>query len=391
MMARSPGTSGLGEHLGALRVLAVGMIDSVHFARWLQIFENEKIDFYIFASGPNRRIHPLLVDLVKRPRDGSRATYHLKPMQAKFSLLVWLIDKVLHSRIRSYWLRKQIETVEPDFVHALELQNAGYAAAEALEKISPRPRLIITNYGSDLFWFSRFPRHLEKIKKLLVAADRYSAECNRDVALAQQLGFSGKILPVVPNAGGFSKSVLSAELALEEARTLILVKGYQGWVGRAKIAVEAIRVIANNLAGVEVVLYSCNRSTMAAARGLARLTGLEVTTYKKNQMTHDEMLVLFSKAKVYVGLSLSDGISTSMLEAMAMGAIPVQTSTACCDEWFDATGVKVEDLSVEVVADAILQGLYLANDPSNRNINRETIRSKASEEYVRDAALKFYR
>lgn len=37
------------------------------------------------------------------------------------------------------------------------------------------------------------------------------------------------------------------------------------------------------------------------------------------------------------------------------------------------------------------QALDLANDPSNRNINRETIRSKAPEEHVRDAALEFYR
>ena len=116
-----------------------------------------------------------------------------------------------------------------------------------------------------------------------------------------------------------------------------------------------------------------------------------IKTYKKGELQHFELLELFGRAKVYVGLSLSDGISTSMLEAMAMGAIPVQTATACCDEWFDQTGVKVEDLNVASVADAILQGIELANDPSNRNINRETIRSKASEEYVRDAALEFYR
>jgi glycosyltransferase involved in cell wall biosynthesis len=34
-----------------------------------------------------------------------------------------------------------------------------------------------------------------------------------------------------------------------------------------------------------------------------------------------------------VGHSLSEGISTSMLEAMAMGAIPIQTCTSCADEW----------------------------------------------------------
>jgi hypothetical protein len=45
-----------------------------------------------------------------------------------------------------------------------------------------------------------------------------------------------------------------------------------------------------------------------------------------------------------------------MLEAVAMGAIPVQTSTACCDEWFGDSGVAVHEITVPVVKNAIKQG-----------------------------------
>jgi len=297
----------------------------------------------------------------------------------------------LNHKLRSLWLRRQINSIKPGFIHALELQNAGYTALRAVEGITPRPNLIVTNYGSDIYWFSRFPKHLEKIRKLLGTADRYSAECHRDVALAKELGFKGTLMPVIPNAGGFSDKVLSAKLESGAARNLILVKGYQGWVGRAEIAIEALKNISNQLSGLEVVFYSSNRKTVRSAKRFARNTGVKATIYKKNRLTHAEMLALFSQAKVYVGLSLSDGISTSLLEAMAMGAIPVQTSTACCDEWFTHTGVAVQDLSPEVVADAILRGLELSNDHGNRTINRETIRAKASEESVINAALKFYR
>ena len=50
--------------------------------------------------------------------------------------------------------------------------------------------------------------------------------------------------------------------------------------------------------------------------------------------THGQMLTHFGEARIYMGISISDAISTSVLEAMAMGAFPIQTNTSCCDEWF---------------------------------------------------------
>jgi glycosyltransferase involved in cell wall biosynthesis len=45
------------------------------------------------------------------------------------------------------------------------------------------------------------------------------------------------------------------------------------------------------------------------------------------------MLKHFAEARVYIGISLSDGISTSLLEAMATGCYPIQTNTSCAREW----------------------------------------------------------
>jgi glycosyltransferase involved in cell wall biosynthesis len=45
------------------------------------------------------------------------------------------------------------------------------------------------------------------------------------------------------------------------------------------------------------------------------------------------MLRLHGRARVSIGLSISDAISTSLLEAMLMGSFPIQSHTACADEW----------------------------------------------------------
>jgi len=74
-----------------------------------------------------------------------------------------------------------------------------------------------------------------------------------------------------------------------------------------------------------------------------------------------------------------------------MGAIPVQTATACCDEWFSVkTGVAVSSIDPETVADAIERALALAKDGQAAKLNRQTIREKASEDFVKQAALTFY-
>ena len=43
----------------------------------------------------------------------------------------------------------------------------------------------------------------------------------------------------------------------------------------------------------------------------------------------------FGAARIHVGLSISDGISQSLIESMVMGAFPIQSCTACANEWIE--------------------------------------------------------
>ena len=372
------------------KVLAIGMYDSVHFARWLAQFQDQHIDFLLFPSSPHRRLHPKLLELLTNK---SSANYSLAPLSRLYGLPLWMADKIFANRIRASLLKLTIGKFRPDYVHALELQNAGYVAAQALRSSKPGGlKLIVTNYGSDIFWFRRFAKHLAKIKQLLSLADFYACECERDVELARELGFKGEVMPVRPNAGGFAEEVLSQPLRPISERQVIAIKGYHGWVGRAHVAIEAIGQISESLKQYEIVFYSCNRSTIRLAKNCASKTGLRITTHPKGHLSHIQMLELFGRAAVYVGLSESDGISTSLLEAMAMGAVPVQTSSACCDEWFNSkTGIGIKSIDAASVADGITRALELAREGKAAETNRQTIKAKASEEYVRQAALTFYR
>jgi len=370
------------------KIQIVCMLDSIHAARWLAQFAEEEIVFLLFPSSPSRKVHPNLETLLENKQ---RAKFYLVPLARFFALPLWVLDKFSNNFFRGLILRECINRFEPQIVHALELQNAGYLAHKALTKNKPKSiKFIVTNWGSDIFWFEQFPKHKSKLVKLLGLADAYSSECKRDVALARKLGFMGQVMPVIPNAGGFSESDLATPQLISSSRNVIVLKGYHGWVGRAKIALESFRQMSEELQNYQIVVYSANRSVLKLARQIARQTGLEITAFGKGAMSHKSVLEMFAKSKIYVGLSKSDGISTSMLEAMAMGAIPVQTSTACCDEWFRNSGVAVHLITIPAVKDAIRRGLEMARDPANAKKNLRTIRKKASADGVKKVALTFY-
>jgi hypothetical protein len=370
------------------RIFVICMFDSIHSARWLGQFRDEDIEFLLFPSSPHRRVHK---DLKRLLLGQSKAKYRMVPFGRWFGLPLWVLDKFLDNLSRGLLARRFIVKFEPEIVHALELQNAGYVALRALEgQMIGQSTLLTTNWGSDIFWFQRFPKHRKKLERLMALSDLHSAECSRDLGLATELGFKGKFMPIIPNAGGFSVDRLSSELLPTRSRGVLTLKGYHGWVGRAKIALDAIETMASELSGYQIVIYSANQTTKRRARELMRNTGLKIEINGKGALSHTQVLDLFSNSKIYIGLSESDGISTSLLEAMAMGAIPVQTATACCDEWFSETGVAVKEITSEAVQVAIRKALVLAEDQENADHNRETIREKASAEKVSAIAKTFY-
>jgi len=370
------------------RVIAVCMFDSTHSARWLGQFQTQKIDFLLFPSSPHRRIHP---ELEKLLASSGASSFRLAPLARYFALPLWVLDKFANNFFRGSLLKAAIRSFQPSLVHSMELQNAGYLALRALSAGKPKGlKLLVTNWGSDIFWFQRFPLHKAKLEKLLQLADIYSAECERDVVLARNLGFTGHAMPVIPNAGGFSEADFAIPRFAPSERKTIALKGYHGWVGRAKVSLEAVREMSEELQGYKIIVYSANRSVLKLAKQISKQTGLEITAFGKGAMSHKQVLEMFAKSKIYVGLSESDGISTSMLEAMAMGAIPVQTSTACCDEWFGDSGVAVHEITIPTVKNAIREGLKLAEDATNAEKNLETIKKKAGTRFVSAIALKFY-
>ena len=372
------------------QILVIGMADSVHLARWLSQFVDQSIDFTLFPSSPHRRIHPILKNLIASTTQ--QMTVTLKPPSMKWlALPLSALDIPFNNFFRSKILRRLITDQKFDLIHVLELQHAGYLLLGT--KLAPNlPKVFITNWGSDIYWFQQFPKHKHKIVQLLNIASFYSAECQRDIEIVRQLGYTGKTMPVIPNSGGINMDEIPKDSLPPSQRKKIMIKGYTGFVGQALLALKACEIAAENLRGFEVVIYSASIKSRFRALKLRHVHKVQVTILKK-RTPHQEMLRHFSEARVYIGISLSDGISTSLLEAMATGCYPIQTNTSCAAEWIQNTTdgllAKIRDynnISIKLIA---IVSNELDIDVAAVN-NRKRIIEKASSEIVSETAKAFY-
>lgn len=370
-----------------IRVLVVGMADSIHLARWLSQFAGTEYDFLIVSSSPHRRLHNHLSKLIENSEN-----FRVSLASKYLSLPLWVLDRFFSNHLRGALIALQASRFRPDFVHVLEFQNAGYAFLRARQMSSRlrNTKLLLTPYGSDLFWFMNFRRHRKRLEDLLTAANAISSECYRDEVLASNLGFKGDFLPRIP---AFGASMPLSELKLSDRNT-IAIRGYQNRWGQAKFALMAVRKVSHSLANHRIVVYSCNWITIALAKRLARQTGLQIETYIKGTLAHSEVQEILSESVVFIGLSKSDGISASMIEAMANGAVPIQSDTSCCSEWLEngVGGYLVKYNAVDHIA-ALIEKIISSPDLRNRAraSNLRALQEKLEPSSVHSAALETYR
>lgn len=382
--------------LPRITVVLVAMGDSIHVARWLQIFQGSNINFHLISSSPHRRLHPEIERLI-RPQDGSAPQVFISKTSRLLSLPFWILDRFANDRIRGHLIKRKILSLNPDAVHAIEIQNAGYATLKAYESLTleARPKLFITNYGSDIYWFGKQDKHKKRIEQTLKMADVYLCECERDVDLALQFGFRGETRPVHPNTGGltYDQYKAGANSDLPSLRKTIALKGYQGTFGRAIQALQAIEQALNDFPDYQVEVFSANLATKRYIRKLSTSIRDRISVHGKHDLSHDEVLELFRRSRIYCGLSESDGISTSMLEAMSQGCFPIQTCTACANEWIidgrDGYIVELNDIDglVERISTA------LSNDglvDRAKSSNLQTIYNRYLQEKLRMEFVDIY-
>lgn len=401
-----------------MKILFVAYPNSVHVLRWIEQITDQGWDLHLFPSIDVGQVLPAFSHITVHHSIYSRQK-DLTPSVRERGLCIgipglhkplagffWNVARfltMLRGRMTPDYrvndLRRTIERIQPDIVHSIEFQHGGYLALAVKQQMGDRfPTWVATNYGSDVYLFGRLAAHRDRVRAILEQCDYYDCECERDVAIAEELGLRGQVVrPVLPNAGGFDLEEFhqTAHEQPVSARRQVIIKGYQHFAGRALVAIQAVRRCADLLGETTVAIYSAHPEVQIAAELLAQDTGLTVRLLP--HLSHQDILREFGRSRVYIGLSISDAVSTSMLEAVTMGAFPIQSDTACTDEWVQdgQTALIVPPEDVDAVAQALRRALTddvlvdraaaLNADVARDRLDRRLIKPQVVEIYQRIA------
>jgi len=226
----------------------------------------------------------------------------------------------------------------------------------------------------------------------LAAADYYSAECQRDYELAKSLGFNGISLPCIPNAGGFDLSIMETQVSTSSRKTIV-AKAYGGVFGRGDLIIMALSNVLKSNLEFNVFLYSVTDDLVDSVESLSVLfPGRVGFSTRKNHLSRDEMKSLFMNSRIYVGASVSDGISTSFLESLVYGAYPIQTNTSCAGDWVgfgaSASVVNLDSSEIECAINRALSDDEFVDAAQAANI--QIARQYLDKEVISTVAHSFY-
>ncbi len=371
------------------------MLDSIHVGRWLEQFHGEDVEFVLYPSKKFRSIHPKirkLLDSSSETRIRLVGGSWKSPFYGYWDFATRVIPfQWLKLNLRLHTLIIHLRMHGYDYVHCLELQGAGYLLSNALPP-KRKFKVIITNWGSDIYYYRNIPRHREQIIHTLKSADYYSAECVRDYELAFNLGFHGESLPCIPNAGGFAWPIRQ-DSHKSSQRKKIIVKSYGGKFGRGQFAIAALSEILLEFDEYTVFLYSVTADLLHSVKELEfQFQGRVSFSIHSDPVDQDVLMNRFLESRIYIGCSVSDGISTSFLQSLVCGTYPIQTNTSCASEWLAKGAIaSIIDLNLQELIHSIRAAIEDDNLVDQAQIANETVaRDYLRFEVVKKNALKFY-
>ncbi len=280
-------------------------------------------------------------------------------------------------------LRALIERTSPDLVHAMRIPYEGMLAADAYG-FAP---LLVSVWGNDFTLHApATPLMRHYTQWTLKVADGLHADCQRDIRLGRQWGFSTqKPALVIPGSGGIRSEIFFPPAVAAENPLVVNPRGFRAYVCNESFF-QAIPLVLKHRPDAR---FACT-GMAGESQVMEWITRLDIShaVELKPACSQAELGHLFRSAQVVVSPTIHDGTPNSLLEALACGCFPVAGDLDSIREWItpQKNGLLVDATDPQALAAAILHGL---NEPALRKqtaeINAGMIAERA--EYGRSMAL----
>lgn len=332
-----------------MKILLVSM-PTLHFFRWTEQLKDSghEVHWFDIVDGSATERLPWVnkINGWKLKHPNFKGRYFIKN---RLPFLYITIKPIIERNVATEFA-KVLNEIKPDIVHSFVLYVSCTPIYSVMMKYKTIP-WIYSSWGSDLFYFKNKPKYLKDINIVLPRVNYLITDCNRDVEIAKELGFSGTVLGTFPGGGGFDfeRSKKNIVKPASERRT-ILVKGYQGRSGRSINVLKALLELKKELKNYKIIVFGADLDVIKFSEKKKLSEILNISIYRKTKfLPHHEILKLMGESLIYIGNSNSDGMPNTLLEAIGMGAFPIQSNPG--------------GASAEVITDG--ENGFLINDHEN--------------------------
>lgn len=215
-----------------------------------------------------------------------------------------------------------LNEIQPNIVHCFEMRLAGLPILSVMQK--NKIPFVYSSWGSDMFVYQNLGLTTDEVKIFLDRVGYLVTDCKRDFQIAKGLGFKNHFLGVYPGNGGIE--IENPYIQAISNRTTISVKGYDDGVGKALVVLKAIETLPFD-ESVDFLIFSADEIVADYVKNSDYFKQRKVEIiYRKSFLENKLLLRKLGSCLLYIGNSISDGMPNSLLEAMGMGAFPIQSN-----------------------------------------------------------------
>jgi hypothetical protein len=345
----------------------------IHAARWINQLKDSHHEVFVFDC-LDVPIHKDLLWTHKITNWSKRKVPYIKGEERLRKKKPQIYEKIASflKVTPSEKLEEIIKEIKPDLVHSMEMQSETYPLIKVRKKIDFNWAYFC--WGNDLYSFKNKKNHIKKIQQVLKSIDYLFTDTHRDVYLANEIGYSKQHSYVFPGGGGYQLKNYKKQVKPIKEREFILIKGYQHNYGRAIPVLEALELIADEIKEYRIYVYSAHNIVIEKVKALNESPHFDIHySSRHDQITHDALLALFGKSLIAIGNSISDGIPNTMLEAIILGAFPIQSNPGGATEDY----IKNEE-----------NGLLISNPESPVEISKLILKAIKNKELIEKAYQK---
>ncbi|MCJ2126407.1 glycosyltransferase family 4 protein [Methylobacterium sp. J-077] len=379
---------------GRPKILFVGWPNSPHTHSWINLLQRANFNTRIFCLNSTEPPEEWWVKCYQTV-SGAPLRNDDKRRTAFPAAGIADLEEALANVIRAW---------EPDIIHTLGFDPSSFLYLEVLRRF-PDAKVgawvAQARGGSDTALPRYSPSIRPVIEEIFQKCDHFIADNAENYQFAQTAGLAkSKIeqpgMGVVPGPGGLDLDTMRSQwtdLPSKRERLIVWPKAYETPWAKANPVFEGIIQAWDRIKPCRIEMLWMDNPYIQMWYQKLFSEEMRASCVARERVSHDVALDLFAQARVMLAPSLVDGIPNSMMEAMALGAVPIvspiETIVPVVEDGRNV--IFARNLYPDEIAEALVRTMSddaLVDRIATANI--EHVKGLADRKAIRQRAITFY-